>query len=237
MPPIPQFGSFGSFGSPSGSSSFTSSILNPFNSISPLSPINPFNPASPLNPTSGSLNDIPPNANTPPYLAPGNDTNAGASSYSFDTDGHLKEFEARRKAFSATLGLVVLCFSPVLCWGLYLLLCSCRKIKKNKQQIADTALDGEIRDTEAANIIADSNAQSPADVGFGLSSTVGEEGSENFESEVKDMDIDEDITVPKEIYQPSIHRGGFEGHRVLYQLGDSTENSEESLPAYTPRAE
>ncbi|KAF3099665.1 hypothetical protein TWF569_004647 [Orbilia oligospora] len=179
MPPIPQFGSFGSFGSPSGSSSFTSSTLNPFNPINPLSPINLFNPASPLNPTSGSLNDIPPDANTPP----------------------------------------------------------CRKIKKNKQQIADTALDGEIRDTEAANIIAGSNGQSPADVGSRLSSTVGEEGSENFESEVKDMDIDEDITVPKEIYQPSIHQGGFEGHYVLYQLGDSTENSEESLPAYTPRAE
>ncbi|EGX54076.1 hypothetical protein AOL_s00004g109 [Orbilia oligospora ATCC 24927] len=236
MPPIPRLGSLKSFGSSSGSGSFTSSILNPLNPISPLSPINSFNLSSPLNPTSGSLNDNPPDSNTPSYLAPGNETNAEPSSYSSDTCGGFKKFN-RMKATYVTYGLLVLFFTPLLCWCLYLLICSCRKLKKNKQQIADTALDGGIGDTEATNIIANSNEQSPADVGFGLSSTVGEEGGENFESKVKGMDIDEEITAPKEIYQPSIHRGGFEGHRVLYQLENSTENSEESLPAYTPRAE
>ncbi|KAF3198456.1 hypothetical protein TWF679_002031 [Orbilia oligospora] len=212
MPPIPQFGSFGSFGSSRGSSSFTSSILNPLNPISPLSPINPFNLSSPLDPTSSSLNDIPPHSNTPSYPAPGNETNTESPSYSFDTGDDLKMLKADTKA---------ICVIPIVGGG----------------QIEDTRLDGEINNSEAANIIAGSNEQSPADLGSVLSSTVGEEGSENFESEVKDMDIDKEITIPKETYQPSIHRGGFEGYRVLYRLENSTGNSEESLPAYTPKAE
>ncbi|KAF3159943.1 hypothetical protein TWF788_003475 [Orbilia oligospora] len=128
------------------------------------------------------------------------------------------------------------CFLILLYCGFCGLLGS-RRRNKNKQQIEDTRLDGEINNSEAANIIAGSNEQSPADLGSVFSSTVGEEGSENFESEVKDMDIDKEITIPKETYQPSIHRGGFEGYRVLYRLENSTGNLEESLPAYTPKAE
>ncbi|KAF3228136.1 hypothetical protein TWF192_006658 [Orbilia oligospora] len=236
MPPIPQFGSFGSFGSSRGSSSFTSSILNPLNPISPLSPINPFNLSSPLDPTSSSLNDIPPHSNTPSYPAPGNETNTESPSYSFDTGDDLKMLKADTKAI-CVIPIVGggVCFLILLCCGFCGLLGGRRRNKK--QQIEDTRLDGEINNSEAANIIAGSNEQSPADLRSVLSSTVGEEGSENFESEVKDMDIDKEITIPKETYQPSIHRGGFEGYRVLYRLENSTGNSEESLPAYTPKAE